>query len=58
MEERDHLEDLGLDGGNIKEFLKKLRLEAFHSTHVAWSRDKSQAVANKMTSLGFSIPCG
>jgi hypothetical protein len=25
LEERDHLEHLGVDGGNIKEGLKKLR---------------------------------
>lgn len=23
VEERDHVEDLGLDGGNIEEFIKK-----------------------------------
>jgi hypothetical protein len=48
VEERDHLEDLGLDGGNIEEFVKKLRWEAF-----VQCRDKSQAVAYTMTCLSF-----
>ena len=48
VEERNHLEDLGLDGGNIEEFIKKLRWEAF-----VQCRDKSQAVSNTMTCLSF-----
>lgn len=53
MEERDHLEDLGFDGGNIKEFLKKLRWETF-----VRYRNKSQAVANTMTCLSFPSNVG
>jgi len=48
VEERNHLEDLDLDEGNIEEFINKLRWEAF-----VQFRDKSQAVANTMTYLSF-----
>jgi len=53
VEERDHLEDLGLDGGNFKEFLKKLGWEAF-----VQCRDKSQAVAKTMMCLSFPSNVG
>lgn len=53
MEERDHLEDLGLVGGNFKDFLKKLGWEAF-----VQCRDKLQTVAKTMMCLSFSSNVG
>jgi len=53
LEERDQLEDLGFDGGNIKEFLNKLRWETF-----VQCRHKSQAAANTVTCLSFPSNVG
>jgi hypothetical protein len=46
LKERDQLEDLGIDGGNIKMVLKEIGWESVDLIHLAEDRDQWWAFVN------------
>jgi hypothetical protein len=46
LKERDHLEDLGLEGSNIKMHLKEISWEGMDRIDLALDRDKWWALEN------------
>jgi hypothetical protein len=48
---RDHAEDLGVDGDNIKMDLREMGFEGVNSIHLADYRDRWRALMNTVMNL-------
>jgi hypothetical protein len=52
--ERDHLEDLGVDGDNIKMNLQEMQWRGMNWVNLAQERDRCEALLNAVINLGVS----